>query len=272
MKSTSRNGAILRRRAMLFYLFASLLFLLVSAIMNNNRKTTSSETGVSQDACNPRLKQLKCMNEQFRGDWSGVDFSNADLRGSVFWEGSIFYGANFSNADLSGADFRSSRQRNAPMYDDFDPSYEVCRNGVCPPPVDLRSANFSNADLDDVYFGGALVSGTNFNGAWMDKASFQPISNNSPLDMRGSSFRDAHMNDASFYYADLTGVDFTNAILNRAYFVQTDLTSTKFVKSTLYKASFINSLIQGTDFKDSEASQMKLPAGCTKVDGPTTCS
>jgi uncharacterized protein YjbI with pentapeptide repeats len=225
----------------------------------------------SKDVCEPKVRKLKCRDMEFSGDWSGMNFSGADLRGSIFKEGSKFVGTNFSKAKLSGADFRSSRQKSAPIGDDYDPNYAVCRNGVCPSAVDLRNANFSNADLSDVMYGGALVSGANFSGAWMPDASFGPVGAGSTLDMRGTNFRDAYMEDANFYRAILTNVNFTKTRLSRAMFIDSDLTLARFEGAMLARARFISSVIKRTNFKNAITSKMVLPNGCRRLNGPTTC-
>lgn len=225
----------------------------------------------SKDVCEPKMRKLKCRDMEFSGDWSRMNFSGADLRGSIFKEGSKFVGANFSKAKLSGADFRSSRQKSAPTGGDYDPNYSVCRNGVCPSAVDLRNANFSNADLSDVMYGGALVSGANFSGAWMPDASFGPIGAGGTLDMRGTNFRDAYMEDANFYRAILTNVNFTKTRLSRAMFIDSDLTLARFEGAMLARSRFISSVIKRTNFKNAITTKMVLPNGCKRVNGPTTC-
>ena len=224
----------------------------------------------SKDVCEPKMRKLKCRDMQFSGDWSGMNFSGADLRESTFKEGSSFVGANFSKANLSGADFSSSRQRSAPIGD-YDPDYSVCRNGVCPTAVDLRNANFSNARLSNVGYGGALISGANFSGAFMPGASFGPVAAGGTLDMRGTNFRNAHMEDANFYRAILTNVNFTKTRLSRAKFIDSNLTLTSFEGAMLASSRFISSVIERTNFKNATTSKMVLPNGCKRMNGPTTC-
>ena len=273
--SDTTNTSSIKIKARLLTCITSLLVLTFGSLIacaspSNYEKAKSPELYASSDVCNPERRQLECKNHIFRGDWSGINFANADLQGSIFWEGSIFYGADFSNAKMSGADFRSSRQRSAPTGGD-DPDYSVCTNGGCPSPVDLRSANFSNAELDGVYFGGALVSGANFDGAWLPEASFFPTGNTALLDMKGASFRGAYMEDASFYKVNLARVDFKKARLSGATFLKSNLALTQFVNSMLERSSFIDSVIRQTNFKDTYGSKIRLPSGCKKLNGPTTC-
>jgi uncharacterized protein YjbI with pentapeptide repeats len=108
------------------------------------------------------LSGVNLCGSTLEGDWSGVNLSNARLRGIVA-NGCDIQRANFSQANLSGASFIE---------------------------CDMSGCNFNNAILGGVRFNQTVVCESNFTGsylrgAYLDEADLDRI-NLSNADLRGA--------------------------------------------------------------------------------------
>ena len=86
----------------------------------------------------------------------------------------------------------------------------------------LAGIDFSNQDLSDCCFDGAILSGANFEGANLENASFNKCL----------------LSDANFGKANLKRTNFTNALLVRVNFLNSDLTGSDFTDANLESVSY----------------------------------
>lgn len=199
------------------------------------------------------------------GDFSGVDFSNAYLNGSVMTgmdlSGAIFNGAevqgvSFDGANLTGADFTNAL---------MGASYLVNANltgadftwTLRPDIFSLLKANLTGANLT-----GIIGLATRFKDDFASAGTiFDRITNDgSPLDLSGGylrrcSFVGADLADANFAGSDLTGANFTDADLagatfNDAYDGRRE--GVNFRSANLTGARFLRTNLTGFDLTDAD--------------------
>lgn len=202
--------------------------------------TTSLDTNTlkAKGICEPKVGKLDCPNMVFRFDWSGVNFSGGNFEGAIF-DAADLTGANFSKANLKKADFRSSKSRSAPLGEDYDPNYSICKFGNCPVDANLTRVNFGGANLNGAKLG-SIESGTNFSNAYFPNATFSGDDR-----LRGVSFRGAYLKGSTFYDGDLTGADFSGSNLENVRFLGGSqfpliMTNTKFKGALLTGTKFPN--------------------------------
>ncbi|MDZ7712328.1 MAG: pentapeptide repeat-containing protein [Rhodovibrio sp.] len=111
-----------------------------------------------------------------RGDLSGVNLSNARLRGATFLR------ADLSNANLSGAEAYNTKFISA----------------------DVSESNFDNAKLYQSDFSRANAQGASFVGADLRAVEFYGAN------LRGADLTDAQLSKTSFTNADLSGATWTD--------------------------------------------------------------
>lgn len=114
-------------------------------------------------------------------DFSGLDLSSINARGSVFTRcrfiGCDLYGVNFNDSSLVSSDFRESNLGKVEFYN-----------------VDASGACFDNANMGSAEFYQANLRGATFHGT----------------NLRGSSFSDCDLTNAIFNGANLEYASVTN--------------------------------------------------------------
>jgi len=128
-------------------------------------------------------------------DLSGVDLSNADLRGAIFVEtdlsGANLEGANFGGATLINVDLTGAKLSGA----DFGGS-------------EINSVNLNGASIQDGNFVGSSIADSTFNNADLTRANFVAS------DIIDSSFDNANLQDAILAEANLIGTNLNLANTN----------------------------------------------------------
>ena len=114
-------------------------------------------------------RQLLSTKQCLQCDLSGSGLVQVDLSGAQL-SGANLSGANLSRANLSGANLSGANLSGASLYG-------VNLNGA-----NLSGANLNGTDLRDAYLGNAIVTGTNFNAAYVLGAVGIPQSAGTPED------------------------------------------------------------------------------------------
>lgn len=161
----------------------------------------------------------------YRDDWSGTDFSNAQLCGAALYScglvGCNFEGAHFDSADLAGSNVDNASFKNADLTNvifdwvdlsktkDFDKAlgagkwtniWNLQRAPFQDPPGPCPGASLANADLSFAYLQNINMGAMAFNGANLDYADLR----GSYLD--GCDFSDASMRFCQLPMASMSGV------------------------------------------------------------------
>ncbi len=175
----------------------------------------------------------------------GVDLSGASLAGAEL------KGANLRGADLSDVIGRSA---------DFT---EAVLEQVNFKGADLGGASFRNANAGEADFSDAMLEDARFtrahlryaimSNALLDSADFAKADlwgvNFVKAEADDASFRDARCDEANFSEADLSGVDLSGASLKKA----------KFGSCKLNGAKFDGATVDGAHFDGADLSNASLP-------------
>ena len=157
-------------------------------------------------------------------DWSGVDLSGADLRGSMFTRG-VFRGADLTGANLTGV-------------------------------LSLES-DFGNADLRGARLSEFLSAFSNFQSARFGNTRISGDAARVPLDLtsefNGTRFRSSDLTGADFSDASLSGASFRGSDLSRANLIDADLTGVNLVESRLWRARLFEGVSLETDLPHHNA-------------------
>ncbi len=161
----------------------------------------------------------------------GVNLSHANLRKADL------RGADFYRAWLVETDFRGARLEGAIFG-------EATLGGAKFNKCDIQNANFMKAHLFEADFKEANLGGTNFYGAFLEKA----ILKNQML--KGVCLESAHLKEALLTGTDLScanlrGADFQGADLRRAILCNADMQGSRLVETKVEGADFRGALIHG---------------------------
>ena len=111
-----------------------------------------------------------------------------------------------------------------------------------------KQANFIGADLD--------LSGTNFSRANLNEADFSMANLNkadfSRANLNKADFSRANLNEANFSGAELNWTDFNGSDLSEANFDWADLRNANLRGANLYKASFYGASFYGADLRGAK--------------------
>jgi len=98
----------------------------------------------------------------------------------------------------------------------------------------------------------ASFAKASFNGAVFDDSYLGPRT----LDLSGTSYREAKMNEVTFMLGKLEEADFTGADLKDVYFRSAELRGASFRNATLTRVSFERAILERADFSDATFVQM----------------
>ncbi len=140
-------------------------------------------------------------------DFSGTNFSNANLRKSVLC-GANLTGVNFTKTGL----YQTNLSR-----------------------ANLTGANLENNQLFDAKFTGANLSGLNLSKIKKFEARFTKV------DLKNANLSDAELMDANFSEVNLVNANLTNADLYNANFTKTNLSGANLSGACLMDADLIES-------------------------------
>ncbi len=194
-------------------------------------------------------------------DLSGIDFSNADLRGSWF-ENVDFTNMNYMGAMIENVGWGADCIFNGAT--DYHGKYCMANSiGGCHPASytaaavqELISTQSAKAGSD---FTGVYLSGEKFWKGVFDNVVFNEADfSNATIEdtsMRDSQFENATFHGATialvdFSYSQFPGADFSNAIFDN----QTSFKNAVFDKVNFQNADFINVLLDGAAFNESDFS------------------
>lgn len=184
-----------------------------------------------------------------------AEFIDAELKETNF-AGARFYGANFSYARLYCCTFQTDHSigRKQATFNDKSISFSNAKltggkvtgdDGVEREEekhidfrdLDLRNANFMNANLKKVCFDGAYLRGCNFSGATLEEVTF-----NDKTDLKEAKF--VEIDSKGPHPANqLTSIFFRDAILDNA-----DLSYVSFVACDFFEAKMLNAKCQNSSF------------------------
>jgi len=254
LKGTSFNGATLTNA-----LFDQTN--LEGTLLTNTDVTTIDFTGAtfSTDPANPTSFAGSVIGLNLKNDWKYLDLSNASLasefKGTVTNLDAQF--ANLSGMKLSGVTFKAKDPENAPTnfanttlagtnFSGADLTSANFTSANCEPdPANgfPTSAVFTGANLNDVQFDEALLSGVDFSFAllWGGSASLD-----------GATITDTVFANAFLVAADFSGIKdsqcggvvFTGACLANAIFKNTTLEEGALGTPVLFDGAFLG----GADF------------------------
>ncbi|NEQ96194.1 MAG: hypothetical protein F6K30_05650 [Cyanothece sp. SIO2G6] len=150
---------------------------------------------------------------RFQGaDLSEVKLIETDLRGSIFSY------TNMQNADLTGANLSVNYYRRSVLGKRFAEEFRFSRRTILNR-VNATNAIFQNIEVDSAIFSYATLAGADFTEASIDDTYFGNVS------LSNSIFQNAIVNESSFLRGDLTGVDFTGAEVDDIDFSGATLTN-----------------------------------------------
>ncbi len=142
---------------------------------------------------------------------TGVDFSNADFKGTDFtgavledvsFKNTKLIGAIFSGTQLQGVDFTNVDLRGAELS---NVHFHLCL---------LEGADFRGASFSNVTFAyNSILIGADFRGASFSNVLFEG-SDLEEADFRGALFSDANMADATFKNTNFRGAIMNNAVVS----------------------------------------------------------
>jgi len=143
---------------------------------SNFKQASMSNVDMSHSLIqNSSLYQANLQQSKFNGvmfdspDLRMANFQASDLSGSLFTPPTKFSGANFTGANMTriGECYASA-------YDIGDPFTLTCPQGLFRP-LDLRSVNFSNADLTGAFLQGSDLRNSNLSGANLTSAGLHDV-------------------------------------------------------------------------------------------------
>ncbi len=151
-----------------------------------------------------------------RADFSGFDFTKADMRRVRGWQASLararLAGADLSGANMPGADFRDADMRRVNLT--FARLSEA----------DLRNANLGLVDIAAENLWKGAIFPSKLVGARLEGADLREV-NLVKADMRGASLGSAKLDSADLRGANLSGADLRSASLGKAQLGKADLTN-----------------------------------------------
>ncbi len=210
-------------------------------------------------------------------DLSYLDLSHVDFTGSILSEtnftGAVLTSANmqdvvatqaiFDDANLEGADL--CRALLSESHGDRACFLHACLDDAVMSEVQFNEANFMFASLNKVTACGSYFIGACFNDSVLTQASFLNtfLENTSFLrctalkikcfeaSAQGSVWKEAKLNKALFWSADLRGADFTGAQLTNARFGSAQLSKVIFNQALLVKTNFADAILSDARFHRS---------------------
>jgi uncharacterized protein YjbI with pentapeptide repeats len=116
--------------------------------------------------------------------------------------------------------------------------------------------SFSNAELTRRDFSGQMLRSAEFSNANMDLTNF------SKADLRGAIMSASVMTEANLHGANLT-----NAMIDQVKFTKADLSDAILAETILLRSTFEGADITGADFSDAIMDGAQVKELCTKASG-----
>lgn len=191
------------------------------------------------------------------GDYAGVVFSEADLKGinlsQCYLEQSDFSGCDLSGGNFSQAILVRSTLRGASLK---GANLREVNLGAS----DLREADFTGADLTNAILGKANLEGATFQDCQMENVDLLEAL------VAGADFSGAYLPTPIFLESDLTGACFAHSHIPDSTFLQCNLNQVDFSKSNVEKSSWIECDMAESNFSGAKMTKSDFQGECNLKD------